>query len=103
GSQGSFEALLIHAGNHLQRMPAGSIRLCRFGASTPNSARLDSATASKPNRFEHRLRVVQRHPQRFVGARIDIHVALAIAHNVVSYDAGLDRSEEHTSELQSRG
>src|SRR5205807_5727225 len=43
------------------------------------------------NRFEHRLRVVQRHSERFVGARIDIHVALAIAHNVVSYDAGLDQ------------
>ena len=46
GSQGSFEALLIHAGNHLHRMPAASIRLSRFGASEPNGARLDSVTAS---------------------------------------------------------
>jgi len=46
GSQGSFEALLIHAGNHLQRMPAASIGLSRFGASEPNGARPDSVTAS---------------------------------------------------------
>ena len=46
GSRGSFEALLIHAANHLQRMPAASIRLSRFGASALNGARLDSVTAS---------------------------------------------------------
>ncbi len=46
GSRGSFEALLIHAGNHLRRMAVASIRLSRFGASEPNGARLDSVTAS---------------------------------------------------------